>query len=80
MATMLKYMNKKTMKQTFTCPICVEKIADASSETDGHDSVLCKGICASWLHRKCAGLSKDTFAKIGDPNTPFHAHDAKWLS
>ena len=60
------------MKVTFTCPICVENIVDASSETDVDDSVLCEGICASWLHRKCSGFSKDAFAKIGDPNTPFH--------
>ena len=25
-----------------------------------------------WVHRKCTGFSKDAFAKIGDPNTPFH--------
>ena len=46
---------------------------DASSETAGDDSVLCVGICASWLHKKCAGPpSKDGFVKSGDPNTPFH--------
>ena len=65
-------MNKKTMKETFTCPICIEKIVDDSSERDGDDSILCEVICASWLHRKCTGFSKDAFAKIGDPNTPFH--------
>ena len=60
------------MKKTFTYPICIEKIVNASSETGGDDSVLCEGICASWLHRKYAGLSKDAFVKIGDLNTPFH--------
>ena len=71
MAKMLKSTNKKTMKQTCTCPICIEKIVDASKETDGDDSILCEGICASWLLRKC-WLSKDVFAKIGDPNISFH--------
>ena len=61
---MLQSTHKKTMKQTCICPICVEKIVDASNETDGDDSVLCGGICAWWLHKKCAWLSKDAFINM----------------
>ena len=57
------------------CPICLDLIWDATDEREGQDSIFCEGMCKSWLHRRCAGLSKKLFDEISDPcqaNIPFH--------
>lgn len=58
-------------KQHFHCTICCEVIHDAVGKKPGQNSVFCDSSCASWLHRQCAGLSKDTFAKISKSSSPF---------
>ena len=70
MAKTLKSMNKKTMKQLHLSNLHREDCG--CCETYGDNSLLCEDMCALGLDRKCAWLSKDAFAKIGDPNTPFH--------
>ena len=38
----------------------------------GQDSIHCDGTCKTWLHRCCAGLSKDVLSRISTPDSPFH--------
>ena len=53
----------KKMKEgeEYICPICLDKIAEDSDDTDGHDAIFCEGACDAWVHRRCAGLSKTLF-------------------
>ena len=51
---------------TSQCPVCEEKIIDATVSKHGQDSILCEGSCQSWLHRRCAGLTKAEFANISN--------------
>ena len=56
-------MNKKKPKKKggCICPICLEAIIEPTKTKLGHDAIFCDGFCDSWLHRKCAGLSKPLF-------------------
>lgn len=61
-----------TKKVKFTCPICDEVIIDAVGDKPGEDSIECDGRCATWLHRRCAGLSKQAFLLICGSENPFY--------
>ena len=65
--------NPPKTKKKFTCPICLELIVDATPKTPGQDAVYCDGLCQTWIHRQCAGLSKPAFNQISQPtnNNPF---------
>ena len=54
-------------KSKVTCPICDDVIHD-----DSQDSIYCEGRCATWLRRRCAGLSKGAFSLLKDSSSPFH--------
>jgi len=54
-------LKKTASKEKFICPICDEVIVDAVGSKCGDDSIQCDGRCATWLHRRCAGLSKVAF-------------------
>uniref|UniRef100_A0A1X7TNR6 PHD-type domain-containing protein n=1 Tax=Amphimedon queenslandica TaxID=400682 RepID=A0A1X7TNR6_AMPQE len=41
------------------CPICDDLIEDETQQ-----SIFCEGICNTWLHRCCAGLSKAAFSGL----------------
>lgn len=45
------------------CPICEETIED--------ESIQCDGICDSWLHRRCAGLSQQAFERASQSDESF---------
>ena len=50
----------------FTCPICEEIVQDLPADKESeaghdHDAVFCEGKCNTWLHRRCAGLSRSLF-------------------
>lgn len=64
--------SKKAKKDQFTCPICEEVIVDASGKKQGQDSIECDGNCATWIHRRCAGLSKVSFNSICKSDNPFY--------
>ena len=66
-----KSAKKKPPNKSFTCPVCEEFIKDSSATSDGQDSILCEGTCSTWLHRKCAGLSKKAFQNVCSSNKPF---------
>ena len=64
-------LNVRSQSSTCTCPICCDTIVDTQSDDgrDGDDSIFCEGLCNSWLHRRCAGLSVQAFNAINaDPN------------
>lgn len=56
------------------CPICESAILDAVGKKPGQDAIECEGTCAAWLHRHCAGLSKEAFKMIrhSKSNSPFY--------
>ena len=60
----------KKSKKVSTCPICLDTI----SETDNNcqDAIFCEGVCKAWLHRQCAGLSRQAFSLLTNNSTPFY--------
>ena len=67
--------NQSTADATHSCTICLDAIIDATADRDGHDAVFCDGVCNSWIHRRCAGLSSSAFKAISSPlnsKQPFH--------
>ena len=61
---------KESINDPYTCPICEEKIVEASKASSGQDAILCEGKCSSWLHKKCAGLSKSAFVAATKCDSP----------
>ena len=58
--------NKNKSSKSFTCPICEESINDKSQA-----SIFCSGVCQTWIHSGCGGLSPS--ALEGAKNSgPFH--------
>ena len=37
----------------------------------GDDAIECSGVCAGWIHRRCAGLNKKAYSSLSDSNDPF---------
>ncbi len=58
-------------KDCYTCPVCDEEIVDASEQNKGQDSVFCVGVCSTWLHRQCVGLSSQAFKVLGESTRPY---------
>lgn len=50
---------------SFTCPICCDIIID-NKDGAGDDSIYCEGLCDTWIHRRCAGLSTSAFKTINE--------------
>ena len=61
-----KEKKKSKSSHTVSCCICEADIVD-----DTDESVLCEGICQAWMHRKCAGISRQVFAVISKSNDPY---------
>ena len=59
-------------KSTHTCPVCDDEIIDDTDAQRGQDSVFCDGACSTWLHRGCAGVSKQLFINLEKSDKPFH--------
>ena len=51
-----KEKKKSKSSHTILCCICEADIVD-----DTDESVLCEGICQAWMHRKCAGISRQVY-------------------
>lgn len=54
------------------CPVCEDVIQDKSSTSAGQNAIFCDGECQSWLHSKCAGLSKTRLAEVSKDNNTFY--------
>ena len=59
-------------KSKSTCPICLDRIVDATTKKEGQDSVHCDGQCNAWIHRQCAGLSSSAFDVVRKSTGPFY--------
>lgn len=59
-------------KTNVICPVCEERIVDESAKRKGQDAVFCDHTCKTWLHRRCAGLSRDSFDAVSRSNSPFY--------
>ena len=62
----------KSKKGQCVCPICDEKIKDTVGQKTGDDAVECDGVCASWVHRRCAGLSKVAYNNVSKSPNPLN--------
>lgn len=47
------------------------RIQDAIGKKSGQDSIECDWECATWIHRQCAGLSKEAFEAASKSSDPF---------
>ena len=63
-------IGKKTNESNVR-PLCHEPISEAWEYTERQDAIYCKGQCKTYLHRKCAALSKLVFDQIGESDEPF---------
>lgn len=62
---------KASSKSGTPCQICEDIILESTVSKEGHDSILCEGACAGWLHRWCAGLSKSGFNEVSKSKDKF---------
>ena len=53
------------------CLICKEPILEPGKHCVGDEALFCEGSCQSWLHRKCAGVTRPAFDKLGEPDTEY---------
>ena len=58
---------KSKSKKRFTCPYCDQIINDAKE-----DLIYCDGQCATWLHQRCAGLTKANLGRLEDSDDKFY--------
>ena len=63
--------SKKKIKKKGGC-ICLERIIESTKSESGHDVIYYEGHCNSWLHRRCAELSKPLFASLEKSIDPFY--------
>lgn len=54
------------------CCVCEKLIAEETKTKKGQDAIHCEGVCKSWMHRKCIGLSLKSHEALGDPNKPYY--------
>ena len=67
-----KIKKNSSQTQAFTCPICLDPIKDTSEDSTGEDAIVCEGRCNTWLHRKCAGLSKAAYDAATSSSASFY--------
>ena len=58
-------------KPRAVCPICEEVIKGTNGRKKGQDAIFCEGECQSWMHRHCAGLSKNRFQELSSSQDMF---------
>lgn len=64
---------KKSKKgESCVCPICLDTIVEGAKNKSGDDSIFCEGTCNSWIHRRCAGLSKPVFEILTKSDESFY--------
>ena len=63
--------------ELYICPVCEEVIRDATETTEGQASVFCSGVCSTWLHRQCAGLSVQAFRLLDQSVEPYFCPNCK---
>lgn len=73
----MKSARVKKEKDVFFCPVCDEAIIYAADGGLGNDSIHCDGVCYTWLHCRCAGLSKSAFITVSKSDEPFKCSQCK---
>ena len=63
--------NPKVGLDKCICCICDEVVREACGRKPGDEAIECSGTCAGWLHRRCAGLTKQAFALLSTSSDPF---------
>ena len=61
----------KDKSECITCHICEDPILEPTDHFEGQDAVFCEGICNSWLHRKCVGLTHSIFDIVCESEDPY---------
>ena len=46
-------------------------ILESSELCEGDEAVFYEGNCQGWMHRKCAGVTRPAFNKLGEPDTQY---------
>lgn len=59
-------------KVVVKCPICDNIIRETVGKRLGQDAIECNGSCATWLHRHCAGLTREAYLAASNTDTPFY--------
>lgn len=62
------------------CLICEEPILEPSENCAGDEAVFCEGSCQGWIHRKCAGVTRPAFDKLGEPDTEYLCSHCMFVS
>ena len=62
---------KKSKADEIDCLVCEKAILESDEETDGHEALFCEGECQGWIHRKCAGITRIGYDKLGESTIPF---------
>ena len=44
---------------------------DHNKGEPGDDAMYCEGKCDTWIHRKCAGLSKQQYEALTEEDAPY---------
>ena len=60
----------KRPKKGGECSICLDNIIDSGAKRQ--EAIFCEGDCQAWLHRRCAGLTKQAFRFLSNSKTPFY--------
>ena len=63
--------------ELYICPVCEEVIKDTPEKTEGQASVFCAGVCSTWLHKQCAGLSVEAFKHLEQSVEPYFCPNCK---
>jgi len=64
--------NTKNVKNSEAdCIVCDEPILEPSENCEGDEAVFCEGDCQGWIHRKCAGVTRSAFDKLGESDVQY---------
>ena len=58
-------------EETHHCPICVEPIVDEGGAGCTQDALYCEGDCQCWMHRWCAGVTRERYVALSSTEDPF---------
>ena len=52
------------------CDICCNEVIE--TETNTEDALFCEGVCQKWIHRRCAGVTREHFEKLSKSDDPWY--------
>ena len=66
-----KRKTKNVKNSEADCIVCDEPILEPSENCEGDEAVFCEGDCQGWIHRKCAGVTRSAFDKLGESDVQY---------